>query len=181
MPFITTPIPDLLIFEPVIHGDERGYFYESYTEQTFAAAGINSHFLQDNQAKSVRGVLRGLHYQVPPFAQAKLVRVVQGEVLDIAVDIRPKSATFGQWFGVGLSDENHRQLYVPRGFAHGYVVLSETAIFTYKCDNVYSKAHEGGVLYNDPAIGIDWEYDLEKLLLSEKDKAQPLLAHALPF
>lgn len=130
-------------------------------------------FVQDNQARSTRGVLRGLHYQVGEMAQAKLVRVLEGEVLDVAVDIRDGSPTYGQWFGIRLSAENKRQLLVPRGFAHGYVVLSETAEFFYKCDNFYSKAHEGGIRYDDPALRIDWEIDLSEVLVAEKDLALP--------
>jgi dTDP-4-dehydrorhamnose 3,5-epimerase len=174
MPFIDTSIAGLKIFEPNVWGDDRGYFYESYNENTFKEAGIDTKFVQDNQAKSVFGVLRGLHYQVPPFAQAKLVRVIEGEVLDVVVDIREGSATYGQTFSVLLSAENKKQLFIPQGFAHGYVVLSETAEFFYKCDNFYSKAHEGSVLYNDPKLQIDWKIDLEKAILSEKDEINSL-------
>lgn len=172
-PFIETPIPGLMLFEPKIWGDSRGYFYESYNENTFKEAGIDAHFVQDNQAFSSYGVLRGLHYQIGDFAQAKLVSVLQGEVLDVVVDLRDGSPTYGKWYSVRLSDENKRQLFVPRGFGHGYVVLSETAKFFYKCDNFYSKAHEGGVIFNDPTLNIDWEIDLDKAILSEKDKVLP--------
>jgi len=170
MPILDTPIEGLKIFEPKVFGDDRGYFFESYNSNTFKAAGIEASFVQDNQSRSVFGVLRGLHYQVPPFAQAKLVRVMEGEVLDVAVDIRPDSKTYGEWFSIVLSAENKKQLFIPRGFAHGFLVLSETAEFFYKCDNFYSKESEGCVLFNDPKLKIDWQIDMEKILLSEKDK-----------
>lgn len=173
MPFLTTPIPGLLIFEPRIFPDERGYFYESYNQRTWEEAGVKMTFVQDNQARSTRGVLRGLHYQVGEMAQAKLVRVLEGEVMDIVVDIREDSSTYRQWYGIRLSAENKRQLLVPRGFAHGYVVLSETAEFFYKCDNYYSKAHEGGIRFDDPALAIDWAFDLSKVIVAEKDLALP--------
>jgi len=171
--FLDTGIPDLKVFEPKVWKDERGYFFEAYNETTFREAGIDAHFVQDNQARSTVGVLRGLHYQIEPFAQAKLVRVTEGEVLDVAVDIRENSPTYGKWYAVRLSAENKRQLFVPRGFAHGYVVLSETAEFFYKCDNFYSKAHEGGIRYDDATLGIDWEVELEEVILSEKDGVLP--------
>lgn len=174
MPFLETGIPDLKVFEPKIWPDERGYFYEAYNANTFREAGIYADFVQDNQARSTFGVLRGLHYQVEPFAQAKLVRVIEGEVLDVAVDIREDSPTYGQWYSVRLSAANKRQLFVPRGFAHGYVVLSETAEFFYKCDNFYSKAHEGGIRWDDPTLNIDWEIELNKVILSEKDQVLPV-------
>ena len=173
MPFIPTPIPGLLVFEPQVWADERGYFFEAFNAQTFKAAGIEANFVQDNQARSTFGVLRGLHYQVDSFAQAKLVRVLEGEVLDVVVDIRPQSPTYGQSYSLRLSAENKKQLFVPRGFAHGYVVLSPTAEFFYKCDNFYSKAHEGGIHYNDPQLQIDWEIDLNEAILSEKDQVLP--------
>lgn len=173
MPFLSTGIPDLQIFEPTVWEDERGYFFEAFNEQTFAEAGITRPFVQDNQARSTFGVLRGLHYQLAPFAQAKLVRVLEGEVLDIALDLRPDSPTYGQHYSVVLSAKNKKQLYVPRGFAHGYLVLSETAEFFYKCDNFYAKSHEGGVIYNDPQLAIDWKIDPEKVILSEKDRILP--------
>ncbi|MEM9920467.1 MAG: dTDP-4-dehydrorhamnose 3,5-epimerase [Bacteroidota bacterium] len=175
MPFHPTPIPDLQIFEPKVWGDDRGYFYESYNARTFQEAGIHNEFVQDNQSKSSYGVLRGLHYQLPPFAQAKLVRVLEGEVLDVAVDIREASPTYGQHFSIRLSAENNRQLFIPRGFAHGFVVLSPTAVFAYKCDNFYSKEHDAGIRFDDPQLGIDWEIDLAEVVLSDKDRAQPLL------
>lgn len=174
MPFIETGIPDLVLFEPQVWADERGYFFEAFNEKTFAEAGITCSFVQDNQARSVRGVLRGLHYQVGPYAQAKLVRVLEGEVLDVAVDLRPDSPTYGRWFGVHLSAENKRQLFVPRGFAHGYVVLSEEAEFFYKCDNFYSREHEGGIRYNDPTLAIDWEIPAQVVILSDKDQDLPI-------
>ena len=173
MPFRETPIPDLLIFEPKVWGDDRGYFYESYNENTFREAGITTNFVQDNQARSAFGVLRGLHYQVEPFEQAKLVRVIEGECLDVVVDIRKNSPTYGKWFSIVLSAENKKQLFVPRGFAHGYVVLSERAEFFYKCDNFYSKDHEGAIIFNDPNLKIDWGIDLDNVILSEKDKTNP--------
>jgi dTDP-4-dehydrorhamnose 3,5-epimerase len=179
MPFIDTEIPDLKVFEPNLWQDERGYFFEAYNAHTFHQAGIAATFVQDNQARSTYGVLRGLHYQIAPFAQAKLVRVVEGEVLDIAVDIREGSPTFGKWYGIRLSAANKRQLFVPRGFAHGYVVLSETAEFFYKCDNFYSKAHEGGIRWDDPTLNIDWEIAADHITLSEKDRALPLLGRHL--
>ncbi|HMO39506.1 MAG TPA: dTDP-4-dehydrorhamnose 3,5-epimerase [Saprospiraceae bacterium] len=174
MPFFPTPILDLMLFEPMLREDERGYFFEAYNAQTFREAGIEAQFVQDNQARSTRGVLRGLHYQIEPWAQAKLVRVTEGEVLDVAVDIRPNSPTYGQSYSVLLSAANKRQLFVPRGFAHGYVVLSETAEFFYKCDNFYSKAHEGGIRWDDPTLSINWQMPPQALLLSERDAALPL-------
>jgi dTDP-4-dehydrorhamnose 3,5-epimerase len=173
MPFSNTSIPGLIVFDPAVFRDERGYFFESYNQKIWAEAGVHTAFVQDNQARSTRGVLRGLHYQVGEMAQAKLVRVIEGEVLDVAVDLREDSPTLGQWFSIRLSAENKRQLLVPRGFAHGYLVLSDTAEFSYKCDNFYSKAHEGGVRFDDPFLGIDWQFDLEQVLVSEKDIALP--------
>lgn len=175
MAFIPTPIPGLLVFEPTVFHDERGYFFESFNRRVWAEAGIETDFVQANEARSTRGVLRGLHYQVAPMAQAKLVRVVEGEVLDVAVDLREDSPAYGQWYSIRLSAENKRQLFVPRGFAHGYVVLSEVAEFLYKCDNYYSKAHEGGIRYDDPAIHIDWQFDLSTVIVSEKDRELPFL------
>jgi dTDP-4-dehydrorhamnose 3,5-epimerase len=180
MPVSTTPIADLLVFEPRVFPDDRGYFYESYNRRTWEEAGVHLDFVQDNQARSTRGVLRGLHYQVGEMAQSKLVRVTEGEVLDVVVDLRSDSATYGQWYSIRLSAENKRQLLVPRGFAHGYVVLSDTAEFQYKCDNYYSKAHEGGIRYDDPALGIDWQFDLSKVLVSEKDLVLPGLGEHRP-
>ncbi|MBK7148646.1 MAG: dTDP-4-dehydrorhamnose 3,5-epimerase [Bacteroidetes bacterium] len=176
MPFKETEFKGLMIFEPRVFEDSRGYFFESFSKRTFADAGIVSEFVQDNESKSQRGVLRGLHYQLPPFAQAKLVRVVEGSVLDVVVDIRKGSPTYGQHFDIELSAENKRQLYIPHGFAHGFAVLSDTCIFQYKCDNYYSKESEGGILYNDPALGIDWKIDLAHAVVSDKDRGLPLLA-----
>ena len=179
MPFLETPIRDLIVFEPKVWGDDRGYFYESFNANTFKEAGVTTPFVQDNQSKSVYGVLRGLHYQRGEHAQAKLVRVVSGEVLDVAVDIREGSPTFGQHYAILLSAENKRQLYVPRGFAHGFVVLSDSAEFFYKCDNFYNKESEGGLLWNDPALNIDWKIDAKDVLLSDKDKINPALGKHL--
>ncbi|MCP4442636.1 MAG: dTDP-4-dehydrorhamnose 3,5-epimerase [Aureispira sp.] len=175
MPFIKTEFPGLQIFEPRIFEDARGYFYESFNQKAFEAAGIHNRFVQDNQARSTYGVLRGLHYQLPLAAQAKLVRVIEGTVLDVVVDVREGSPTYGKSYTIELSAENHRQLFIPKGFAHGYVVLSETAVFFYKCDNFYSKEHEGGIIYNDPNIKIDWKIDLNDAVLSDKDKILPIL------
>lgn len=181
MPFYPTPIPDLWIFEPTVFADERGYFYESYNRRTWLEVGVQADFVQINQARSRRGVLRGLHYQVGEMAQAKLVRVVEGEVLDVAVDLREGSPTYGQWFSIRLSAQNKRQLYVPRGFAHGYAVLSETAEFLYLCDNYYSREHEGGIRYDDSTLAIDWACDLSTVVVSEKDRALPPFgAHRRP-
>lgn len=181
MPFSTTPIQDLIVYEPTVWDDPRGYFFESYNKQTFSGQGITAEFVQDNEARSTFGILRGLHYQTGQYAQAKLVRVVEGEVLDVAVDIRPESQTYGQWYSIRLSAENKRQLYVPRGFAHGYVVLSPTAVFCYKCDNFYSRDHEGGIRFDDPTLGIDWQIEHADVLLSEKDTLQPAFGNHIPF
>lgn len=181
MPFIPTDFPGLVVYEPKIFEDERGYFFESYNQNTFEAGGISTQFVQDNQARSTYGVLRGLHYQVPPFAQAKLVRVIEGEVLDVVVDLRSDSPTYGKWYSIRLSAANKRQFFVPRGFAHGYLVLSPTAEFFYKCDNFYSREHEGGLRFDDPKVSIDWEIDLEQVILSEKDKQLPGLGKHRPF
>lgn len=181
MNIIQTGIKDLFIIEPRVFADDRGYFFESFNWQKWPADAPQLPFIQDNEAFSARGVLRGLHYQIPPFAQSKLVRVISGEVLDVVVDIRPDSETYGKSYGVILSGENKRQMYVPRGFAHGYVVLSETAVFSYKCDNYYSKEHEGGVLFSDPNLNIDWQIDADLIELSEKDKIQPLFGNHRPF
>lgn len=175
MPFIKTDFPGLIVFEPKIFGDHRGYFYESYNAKSFKEGGIEADFVQDNQARSTYGVLRGLHYQLGEHAQAKLVRVIEGTVLDVVVDLREGSPTYGKSYGIELSSENKRQLFVPRGFAHGYVVLSETAEFFYKCDNFYNKESEGGLIYNDPQLKIDWKVDLSKAQLSEKDLILPVL------
>lgn len=176
MNIITTPIEGLLIIEPRVFNDDRGYFYESYNKKAFhAATGLDIDFVQDNQARSTINVLRGLHFQNPPHAQTKLIRALQGTIWDVVVDIRRDSKTFGQWFGVELSAENKRQFLIPKGFAHGYSVLSETAEVFYKCDDFYSKEDEGGVLYNDPALNIDWKIDIKDAIVSDKDLKQPLL------
>ena len=179
MKFIETKLKGCFILEPKVIQDDRGYFMESFNENTFQK-GINQQvlFLQDNQSYSSKGVLRGLHYQTGEHAQAKLVRVLQGEVLDVAVDIRPNSPTFGQYEAVLLSGENQRQFFVPRGFAHGFLVLSNTATFFYKCDNFYNKESEGGISYNDKTINIDWGFPVENLIISKKDKVQPNLENA---
>ncbi len=180
MNVIETPLKDLLIIEPRVFNDDRGYFFESYNEQAFEkATGFKNKFVQDNQARSTINVLRGLHYQNAPNPQTKLIRVLEGAIWDVVVDIRKDSPTFGQWYGVELSDENKRQFLVPRGFAHGYSVLTDTAEVFYKCDNFYSKADEGGVLYNDPSLNIDWKIDLKDAIISEKDLVQPLLKEAV--
>ena len=173
MKFIRTEIPDVVLCKPTILNDERGYFFESFKKELFEQfIGGSINFIQDNEAKSTKGVLRGLHYQLPPFAQAKLVRVVKGAVLDIAVDIREGSPTFGNYEAVELSEENKYQLYIPKGFAHGYVVLSDEAIFCYKVDNYYHKASERGIMYNDTTLQIDWKLSKELLVISDKDKTQ---------
>lgn len=173
MPFFSTPIEGCIIFEPQVWEDHRGYFFESYNRSTFEAAGITADFVQDNQARSTYGVLRGLHFQKPPFEQAKLVRVTEGAVFDVAVDLRPDSPTRGRWYGIELSAENKRQLFVPRGFAHGYVVLSPVAEFCYKCDNFYAKDHDAGIRFDDPTLQIEWPINLQDAVLSEKDMALP--------
>ncbi len=173
MKVITTRIPEVLIFEPDVFGDHRGYFFESFRHDIFEKYVGNIPFVQDNQSKSGFGVLRGLHFQRPPYTQAKLVQCLQGEVLDIAVDIRIGSPTYGHHVPVHLSETNHRQLYIPRGFAHGFAVLSETAVFSYKCDNYYNPNADGGLAWNDPDINIDWILKPEEVKLSEKDKNQP--------
>ncbi len=175
MPIIDTHIPGLFVFEPKVFEDERGYFYESYNANVFAEKNIDVHFVQDNQSRSSYGVLRGLHFQHPPMSQAKLVRVISGEVLDVAVDLRIGSPTYKQHYSVVLSAENRKQLYIPRGFAHGFVVLSPTAEFFYKCDNFYSREHDGGIAYNDPALKIDWKLPHDVLIVSEKDRNLPTL------
>lgn len=176
MKFIRTTISDIVICEPVVHGDDRGYFVETFRDdKLFDYIGHKINFCQDNESKSSRGVLRGLHYQLDPHAQTKLVRVIRGKVLDVAVDIRKGSPTFGQYVAVELSAENKKQLLVPRGFAHGFVVLEDDTIFAYKVDNYYSKECDRGIAFDDKHIGIDWQVDIENLKLSEKDKKQPKL------
>lgn len=179
MIFTPSILDGCFIIEPKVLNDERGYFMESYNQQTFEEkTGVKTGFVQDNQSYSTKGVLRGLHYQTGIHAQAKLVRVIQGEVLDIAVDIRPESPTFGKYESVVLSAENQKQFYIPRGFAHGFLVLSDTALFFYKCDNFYNRESEGGIIYNDPKIGINWALNFDELLVSEKDRALPTLENA---
>ncbi|MFV0555143.1 MAG: dTDP-4-dehydrorhamnose 3,5-epimerase [Mangrovibacterium sp.] len=171
-----TEIPEVIIFEPKVFGDERGYFFESFRQDVFEeAVGKEIKFIQDNQSKSSYGVLRGLHFQRPPFTQSKLVRCIEGTVLDVAVDMRKASPTYGKHVAVELSAENHRQLWIPQGFAHGFVVLSETAVFAYKCDNYYAPTHDGGVAWDDAEIGIDWRVPAEDIKLSEKDQKHPKL------
>jgi len=179
MPFTKTHIPGLLIFEPRVFEDARGYFFESYNANTFSAEGVDIKFVQDNQARSTYGVLRGLHYQLAPYAQTKLVRVLSGAILDVAVDIRKGSPTYGQSFAIELSAENKKQLLVPKGFAHGYSVISDTAEVMYKCDEFYNKQSEGGIIYNDPALNIDWQIPAELAIVSEKDIILPGIEHCL--
>ena len=181
MNVIDTEIPEVKIIEPKVFGDSRGYFFESWSDKRYKEAGIDCNWLQDNESRSRYGVLRGLHYQAAPYTQAKLVRVIKGAVLDVAVDIRKGSPTFGKYVTVELTEENKRQLFVPRGFAHGFVVLSDNVIFAYKCDNLYAPTHERGLAFNDPALGIDWKVDLKEFLLSEKDTKNPLLKDAELF
>jgi len=176
MPFVTTDIEGVLIFEPAVYKDERGYFFESYNEQTFHKQGVTNRFVQDNQSFSKYGVIRGLHYQLDPYPQTKLVRVLQGKILDVAVDIRQGSPTFGQYVSVELSADNKRQLLVPRGFAHGFSVLSDTAEVSYKCDGLYDKASEGGIRFDDPQLNIDWQLPADKAIVSSKDLGLPVFA-----
>ena len=173
----STPLKDCYIIEPTVFEDERGYFYEKFNEQKFEElTGMNGHFVQDNISKSSYGVLRGVHLQKGEHAQAKLVSCLEGKVFDVAVDLREDSPTFGQWFGVELTPENKLQLYVPRGFGHGFSVLSETAVFSYKCDNFYHRESEGSVIWNDKDLNIDWKLPADKVLLSEKDSRLPTFA-----
>lgn len=178
MNFISTAIPDVFIIEPKVFHDQRGYFMEAFKQDLFEEKIGKVNFIQDNESCSGRGVLRGLHYQLGEFAQAKLVRVISGKVIDVAVDIRKSSPTFGKFVAVELSGENKRQFFVPRGFAHGFLVLEDHTVFTYKVDNVYAPHVERGILYKDPAIGIDWKIAEKELILSEKDKLAPLLENA---
>ena len=178
MKIIKTSIPGLLVLEPKVFEDSRGYFFESYNQNPLETAGIDCNFVQDNQSKSNFGVLRGLHFQHEPYAQAKLVRVIQGEVMDVAVDLRVGSPTYGVVHSEVLSSENKKQMYVPRGFAHGFVVLSASAEFFYKCDNNYSKEHDAGLRFDDPELNIDWRLPSNSLVLSEKDRNLPYLKDA---
>lgn len=181
MNIIKTDIEGVIIIEPKIFSDDRGYFFESFSQQRFIENVCETTFVQDNESKSTYGVLRGLHYQKPPFAQSKLVRVVSGRVLDVAVDIRKGSPTFGKYVSVELSEDNKRQFFIPRGFAHGFVVFSQTAIFQYKCDNYYAPQSEGSLLWNDKTINIDWQIPQTDIILSEKDKISPVFSEAWFF
>lgn len=175
MNVIKTDIEGVLILEPKVFYDARGYFFESYNERDFNALVGNVNFIQDNESRSQYGVLRGLHFQKGKHSQAKLVRVVRGTVYDVAVDLRKSSPTFGKYVGVELSEENHRQFFIPRGFAHGFAVMSEIAVFQYKCDNLYAPESEGAIMWNDPDLNIKWPVKADKIILSEKDKHHPLL------
>ena len=180
MKVVKTPLENLLVIEPLVHNDDRGYFYESFNQKAFSeATGFTDIFVQDNQARSVKNVLRGLHYQNSPSPQTKLIRALEGAIWDVVVDIRKGSKTYGQWFGVELSAENKRQFLIPRGFAHGYSVLTETAEVFYKCDNYYNKSCEGGIFYADPSLKIDWKIDLKEAIVSEKDQKQPFMQDAV--
>lgn len=177
MKIVETEIQGLFIIEPDVYGDSRGYFFESFNKRRFEEqTGINMDFVQDNESRSTYGVVRGLHFQRPPHAQAKLVRVVSGRVLDVAVDLREGSPTYGRHMAVELSGENHRQVFIPKGFAHGFSVLSEEAVFQYKCDDYYAPETEGAVAWDDPDIAIDWRIPADKMILSEKDKKHPRLS-----
>ena len=178
MEVIKTEIDGVVIIEPRIFSDDRGYFYESFSQREFEEKVCRTTFVQDNQSKSSYGVLRGLHFQKPPYSQSKLVRCIKGAVLDVAVDIRKGSPTFGKYVAVELTEDNHRQFFVPRGFAHGFAVLTPEAIFQYKCDNFYNKESEGSVAWNDPQLAIDWRIPADKVILSEKDKLSKELADA---
>ena len=173
MEIVETPIKDLIVVRPDVFTDSRGYFTELYNENRYRAYGIDNNFVQDNLSRSSYGVVRGLHLQKGESAQAKLVKVIVGKVWDVAVDLRQGSSTYGKWFGVELSDENHLLFLIPRGFAHGFSVLSPTAIFSYKCDNLYDKQAEGGIIYNDPTLAIDWKVPVDKMIVSDKDLLLP--------
>ena len=177
MPFISTDIPGLLVFEPKVFEDSRGYFFESYNENVFKESGIHSRFVQDNESSSQYGVIRGLHYQLNPHAQAKLIRVLEGKIVDVVVDIRKGSPSFGKSFSLELTSENKKQLFIPEGFAHGFSVLSRKAIVFYKCSNLYNKESESGILFNDPQLNIDWQVPAGKAIISDKDKLLPLFAN----
>ena len=182
MNIIQTPIEGLLVIEPRVFKDARGYFIETYNEQRYHEAGIDAVFVQDNQSCSSYGVVRGLHFQLPPYSQAKLVTCTLGRVLDVAVDLRKGSKTYGRWFATELSEDNHRQFFIPRGFAHGFSVLSEKAVFAYKCDNLYHPEAEGGLLLSDPTLNIDWQVPADKRIISEKDTKHPLFSEfSSPF
>ena len=182
MNVIKTKIDGLVIIEPKLFVDERGYFFESFNQRDFTSAVGNVTFVQDNESKSSYGVLRGLHFQLPPYSQSKLVRVIEGKVLDVAVDLRKSSPTYGHYVSVELTADNHRQFFIPKGFAHGFVVLSQQAVFQYKCDEFYHPEAEGAIAWNDPAINIDWQIPAEDIILSAKDKIHPMLHDiASPF
>ncbi len=181
MDVIETTIPGVVIIRPRIFNDARGYFFESYSQREFDEKVMPIHFVQDNESMSSYGVMRGLHFQKMPYTQSKLVRCVKGAVLDVAVDIRKDSPTFGQHVAVELSEENHLQFFIPRGFAHGFAVLSETAVFQYKCDNFYAPQSDGGIQLRDDSLGIDWRIPLDKAILSEKDLKHPMLKDAETF
>ena len=170
MKVLQTPIKDLIVIEPTVSSDSRGYFFEPYNKLKFNKHFGNINFVQDNESKSLRGVLRGFHFQKPPFEQAKLVRCVNGEILDIAIDLRKQSKTYGNHYKVILSGENKKQCFIPRGFAHAFLVLSETAVFSYKVDNIYSPEHDSGIVWNDPSLSIDWGFKESDLIISSKDK-----------
>jgi len=178
MNVIQTEIPGVVVIEPRVFEDPRGYFFESFSQRDFDSQVREVKFVQDNESKSSYGVLRGLHFQKPPHAQSKLVRVVKGSVLDVAVDIRKGATTFGKYVAVELSEQNHRQFFIPRGFAHGFVVLTDEVVFQYKCDNFYAPQSEGAVAWNDPDLNIDWKVPADKILLSDKDRRHPLLKDA---
>ncbi len=178
MEIINTPIPEVLIIEPKVFGDNRGYFFESFSEREFCEKVRQIRFVQDNESKSCYGVVRGLHFQKPPYAQSKLVRVVKGAVLDVSVDIRRGSPTFGRHVAVELTEDNHRQLFIPRGFAHGFAVLTDEVVFQYKCDNFYAPGSEGAIAWDDPDLGIDWKVPSDKIILSAKDASHPRLKDA---
>jgi dTDP-4-dehydrorhamnose 3,5-epimerase len=179
MPFKTCDIPGLIIVEPAVFKDDRGYFFESYNQALFEQNGIICRFVQDNQSYSSYGVIRGLHYQMNPFAQSKLIRVLAGQILDVAVDIRKGSPTFGQSLSIELSEENKKQLFIPQGFAHGFSVLSNTASVLYKCDQFYNKQSESGIRYNDAQLNIDWKVDSDKASVSGKDLVLPVFEKSL--
>ena len=179
MPFLTCNLEGLVIIEPTIFEDSRGYFFEAYNQTVFQQNGIACHFVQDNQSQSSYGVIRGLHYQLNPFAQAKLIRVLEGKILDVAVDIRKNSSTYGQHFSIHLSSDNKKQLFLPPGFAHGFSVLSETAIVLYKCDAFYNKQSEAGICYNDEQLQINWQVEAGKEIVSEKDLQLPSLKQSV--
>jgi len=178
MKIIRTDFEGLVIIEPEVFEDARGYFFESFNLEAFLNAGLNFSPVQDNESKSSRGVIRGLHYQLNPVAQAKLIRVISGSIYDVVVDLRSESPTFGKWLGIELNSDSKKQLFIPRGFAHGFSVQSQSAIILYKCDNFYSPEHERGILYSDPALAIDWKVDPSSEIVSKKDKSNPLFVNS---